>query len=75
MWATLVPAALLCLAALAAAGPGAAPGATPSTAEFDVRPGGEVHSFSRSLVSGREGRGGRGEGTRHSLIGCASRHS
>ncbi|XP_032938100.1 myeloid-derived growth factor [Catharus ustulatus] len=49
VWATLVPTALLFLAALAAAGPGTAPGATPSTAEFDVRPGGEVHSFSRSL--------------------------
>ncbi|NWY68031.1 MYDGF factor, partial [Erithacus rubecula] len=48
-WAALVPVALLYLAARAAAGPGTAPGATPSTAEFDVRPGGEVHSFSRSL--------------------------
>ncbi|KAI1230608.1 hypothetical protein IHE44_0010077 [Lamprotornis superbus] len=48
-WAALVPAALLCLAAQAAAEPGTAPGATSSTAEFDVRPGGEVHSFSRSL--------------------------
>ncbi|NXY11643.1 MYDGF factor, partial [Pteruthius melanotis] len=48
-WAALVPAALLCLAARAAAEPGTAPGAAPSTAEFDVRPGGEVHSFSRSL--------------------------
>ncbi|XP_030822404.1 myeloid-derived growth factor [Camarhynchus parvulus] len=48
-WALLVPAALLCLAARAAAGPGTAPGEAPSTAEFDVRPGGEVHSFSRSL--------------------------
>ncbi|KAM6040152.1 myeloid-derived growth factor [Theristicus caerulescens] len=41
LWAALVPAALLCLAARAAE--------EPSTAEFDVRPGGEVHSFSRSL--------------------------
>ncbi|XP_063259632.1 myeloid-derived growth factor [Prinia subflava] len=48
-WAALVPAALLCLAARAAAGPGTAPGAAPSTAGFDVRPGGEVHSFSRGL--------------------------
>ncbi|NXC03328.1 MYDGF factor, partial [Orthonyx spaldingii] len=48
-WAALVPAALLCLAARAAAEPGTEPGAAPSTAEFDVRPGGEVHSFSRSL--------------------------
>ncbi|NXT98172.1 MYDGF factor, partial [Buphagus erythrorhynchus] len=48
-WAALVPAALLCLVARAAAEPGTAPGATPSTAEVDVRPGGEVHSFSRSL--------------------------
>ncbi|XP_038019571.1 myeloid-derived growth factor isoform X2 [Motacilla alba alba] len=48
-WAALVPAALLCLAARAAAEPGTAPGAASSTAEFDVRPGGEVHSFSRSL--------------------------
>ncbi|NXU85204.1 MYDGF factor, partial [Xiphorhynchus elegans] len=54
-WAALVPAALLCLAARAAAEPGTAPG----TAEFDVRPGGEVHSFSRSL-------GGRGLGILHS---------
>ncbi|NWW13595.1 MYDGF factor, partial [Oreocharis arfaki] len=48
-WAALVPAALLYLAARAAAEPGTAPGAAPSTAEFDVRPGGVVHSFSRSL--------------------------
>ncbi|XP_015507200.1 myeloid-derived growth factor [Parus major] len=48
-WAALVPAALLCLAAQTAAEPGTAPGTDPSTAEFDVRPGGEVHSFSRSL--------------------------
>ncbi|KAM6231744.1 myeloid-derived growth factor [Spheniscus humboldti] len=41
LWAALVPAALLCLAARAAE--------EPSTADFDVRPGGEVHSFSRSL--------------------------
>ncbi|KAK2542357.1 hypothetical protein Q9233_000449 [Columba guinea] len=41
LWAALLPAALLCLAARAAE--------EPSTAEFDVRPGGEVHSFSRSL--------------------------
>ncbi|NWH58796.1 MYDGF factor, partial [Geococcyx californianus] len=40
LWAVLVP-ALLCLAAGAAE--------PPSAAEFDVRPGGEVHSFSRSL--------------------------
>ncbi|XP_071434075.1 myeloid-derived growth factor [Pithys albifrons albifrons] len=45
-WAALVPAALLCLAA---ASPDTAPGTEPGTAEFDVRPGGEVHSFSRSL--------------------------
>ncbi|XP_050177178.1 myeloid-derived growth factor [Myiozetetes cayanensis] len=44
-WAALVPAALLCLAARAAAEPAAEPG----SAGFDVRPGGEVHSFSRSL--------------------------
>ncbi|XP_051666479.1 myeloid-derived growth factor [Manacus candei] len=44
-WAALVPAALLCLAARAAAEPGAEPGSV----GFDVRPGGEVHSFSRSL--------------------------
>lgn len=74
-WAALVPAALLCLAARAAAEPGTAPGTAPSTAEFDVRPGGEVHSFSRSLVSGREGGNGFGEGTRPALIGCAPRHS
>ncbi|NXM68612.1 MYDGF factor, partial [Serilophus lunatus] len=49
LWAALVPAALLCLAASAAAQQGAAPDTGPSTAEFDVRPGGEVHSFSRSL--------------------------
>ncbi|NWY44899.1 MYDGF factor, partial [Sylvia atricapilla] len=48
-WAALVPAALLCLAARAAAEPGTAPAAVPGTAEFDVRPGGVVHSFSRSL--------------------------
>ncbi|XP_066062007.1 myeloid-derived growth factor [Chamaea fasciata] len=48
-WAALVPAALLCLAARAAAEPGTAPDAVPGTAEFDVRPGGVVHSFSRSL--------------------------
>uniref|UniRef100_A0A8D0EGG2 Myeloid derived growth factor n=1 Tax=Strix occidentalis caurina TaxID=311401 RepID=A0A8D0EGG2_STROC len=47
LWAALVPAALLCLAARAAE--------EPSTADFDVRPGGEVHSFSRSLVRGGEG--------------------
>ncbi|NXH17931.1 MYDGF factor, partial [Bucco capensis] len=41
LWATLVAAALLFLAARAAE--------ESSTAEFDVRPGGEVHSFSRSL--------------------------
>lgn len=50
LWAALLPAALLCLAARAAE--------EPSTAEFDVRPGGEVHSFSRSLVRGRGGEGG-----------------
>ncbi|NWR38080.1 MYDGF factor, partial [Tachuris rubrigastra] len=44
-WAALVPAALLCLAVRAAAEPGGEPG----SAGFDVRPGGEVHSFSRSL--------------------------
>ncbi|NWR07641.1 MYDGF factor, partial [Paradoxornis webbianus] len=48
-WAALVPAALLCLAVRAAAEPGTAPDAVPGTAEFDVRPGGVVHSFSRSL--------------------------
>ncbi|NXF88958.1 MYDGF factor, partial [Eubucco bourcierii] len=41
LWAALVPATLLCLAAWAAE--------EPSTADFDVRPGGEVHSFSQSL--------------------------
>ncbi|XP_057274758.1 myeloid-derived growth factor [Pezoporus wallicus] len=41
LWAALVPAALLCLAAGAAE--------EPSAARFDVRPGGGVHSFSRSL--------------------------
>lgn len=49
LWAALVPAALLCLAVRAAE--------EPSTADFDVRPGGEVHSFSRSLVRGEEGEG------------------
>lgn len=46
LWAALVPAALLCLAVRAAE--------EASTADFDVRPGGEVHSFSRSLVRGGE---------------------
>lgn len=56
LWAALVPAALLCLAVRAAE--------EPSTADFDVRPGGEVHSFSRSLVRGEEGEGeGEGEET------------
>ncbi|XP_033926891.1 myeloid-derived growth factor [Melopsittacus undulatus] len=41
LWAALLPAALLCLAARAAE--------EPSAAEFDVRPGGGVHTFSRSL--------------------------
>ncbi|XP_061871260.1 myeloid-derived growth factor isoform X1 [Colius striatus] len=41
LWAALVAAALLCLTARAAE--------EPSSAGFDVRPGGEVHSFSRSL--------------------------
>uniref|UniRef100_A0A8B9V058 Uncharacterized protein n=1 Tax=Anas zonorhyncha TaxID=75864 RepID=A0A8B9V058_9AVES len=42
LWGAVVAAAaLLWLGARAAEGP--------STAEFDVRPGGEVHSFSRSL--------------------------
>lgn len=52
LWAALVPAALLCLAARAAE-------QTEPTgaAAFDVRPGGEVHSFSRSLVRGAVGRG------------------
>jgi len=45
----VVPAAVLCLAGRAAE--------EASTAEFDVRPGGEVHFFSRSLVRGEEGRG------------------
>ncbi|KAM4658424.1 myeloid-derived growth factor [Amazona ochrocephala] len=40
LWAALVPAALLCLARAAE---------QPSAAEFDVRPGGGVHAFSRSL--------------------------
>uniref|UniRef100_A0A8C9ES29 Myeloid derived growth factor n=1 Tax=Pavo cristatus TaxID=9049 RepID=A0A8C9ES29_PAVCR len=41
LWAAVVPAAVLCLAVRAAE--------EASTTEFDVRPGGEVHSFSRSL--------------------------
>ncbi|NXV83177.1 MYDGF factor, partial [Atlantisia rogersi] len=41
LWAALVPAVLLCTAARASG--------EPSTVDFDVRPGGEVHSFSRSL--------------------------
>ncbi|KAM8987052.1 myeloid-derived growth factor [Ara ararauna] len=41
LWAALVRVALLCAAARAAG--------QPSAAEFDVRPGGEVHAFSRSL--------------------------
>ncbi|XP_031459807.1 myeloid-derived growth factor [Phasianus colchicus] len=41
LWAAVVPAAVLCLAVRAVE--------EASTAEFDVRPGGEVHSFSRSL--------------------------
>uniref|UniRef100_A0A8V1AJT2 Myeloid derived growth factor n=1 Tax=Gallus gallus TaxID=9031 RepID=A0A8V1AJT2_CHICK len=41
LWAAVVPAAVLCLAVRAAE--------EASTAEFDVRPGGEVHFFSRSL--------------------------
>lgn len=45
----MVPAAVLCLAVRAAE--------EASTADFDVRPGGEAHSFSRSLVRGEEGRG------------------
>ncbi|NWX53039.1 MYDGF factor, partial [Steatornis caripensis] len=50
LWAALVPAALLCLAARAAEEPSTTRAAEePSTAHFDVRPGGEVHSFSRSL--------------------------
>jgi len=49
LWAAVVPAAVLCLAVRAAE--------EASTAEFDVRPGGEVHFFSRSLVRGEEGRG------------------
>ncbi|NXO44770.1 MYDGF factor, partial [Locustella ochotensis] len=48
-WAALVPAALLCLAARAAAEAGTAPSGDPNTTGFDVRPGGEVHSFTRSL--------------------------
>lgn len=50
LWGAVVAAAaLLWLGARAAEGP--------STAEFDVRPGGEVHSFSRSLVRAGERRG------------------
>ncbi|XP_068776124.1 myeloid-derived growth factor [Struthio camelus] len=41
LWAGVVPVVLLCLVARAEEGP--------STTDFDVRPGGMVHSFSRTL--------------------------